>query len=68
MNFLLHVPSIACISPHSVYNKNCIFFFFLHSLFQVDFDQFKNALILVLSSTIEPAQEEQETVSTQGNV
>ncbi|XP_030299470.1 ninein isoform X5 [Sparus aurata] len=32
---------------------------------RVDFDQFKNALILVLSSTIEPAQEEQETVSTQ---
>uniref|UniRef100_A0A671WEE2 Ninein n=1 Tax=Sparus aurata TaxID=8175 RepID=A0A671WEE2_SPAAU len=28
---------------------------------RVDFDQFKNALILVLSSTIEPAQEEQET-------
>ncbi|XP_073338853.1 uncharacterized protein nin isoform X2 [Pagrus major] len=31
---------------------------------RVDFDQFKNALILVLSSTIEPPQEEQETVST----
>ncbi|KAM8737491.1 uncharacterized protein nin isoform 2-T2 [Acanthopagrus schlegelii] len=32
---------------------------------RVDFDQFKNALILVLSSTIEPAQEEQEAVLTQ---
>ncbi|XP_045918220.1 ninein isoform X1 [Micropterus dolomieu] len=30
---------------------------------RVDFDQFKNALILVLSSTIEPPQSEQETVS-----
>ncbi|XP_062413327.1 ninein isoform X2 [Pungitius pungitius] len=43
----------------------------LHTLLQsqerlaarVDFDQFKNALILVLSSTLEPQQEEQETVS-----
>lgn len=31
MNFLLHVPSIACISPHSVYNKNCILCFRLTS-------------------------------------
>ncbi|XP_034089842.1 ninein isoform X3 [Gymnodraco acuticeps] len=43
----------------------------LHSLLQrpqqhtdrVDFDQFKNALILVLSSTFEPAPSEQETPS-----
>uniref|UniRef100_A0A8C3AGQ5 Ninein n=1 Tax=Cyclopterus lumpus TaxID=8103 RepID=A0A8C3AGQ5_CYCLU len=43
----------------------------LHTLLQsqdrltarVDFDQFKNALILVLSSTLEPQQEEQETLS-----
>ncbi|XP_041810301.1 ninein isoform X2 [Chelmon rostratus] len=43
----------------------------LHTLLQnqdrltarVDFDQFKNALILVLSSTIEPPQAEQETLS-----
>nr|XP_040056328.1 ninein isoform X2 [Gasterosteus aculeatus aculeatus] len=43
----------------------------LHTLLQsqdrlaarVDFDQFKDALILVLSSTLEPRQEEQETVS-----
>ncbi|KAJ4920537.1 hypothetical protein JOQ06_022670 [Pogonophryne albipinna] len=43
----------------------------LHSLLQrpqqhtdrVDFDQFKNALILVLSSTLEPAPSEQETPS-----
>ncbi|XP_068435774.1 ninein isoform X1 [Clinocottus analis] len=43
----------------------------LHTLLQsqdrrtarVDFDQFKNALILVLSSTLEPPQEEQETLS-----
>ncbi|XP_072222141.1 uncharacterized protein [Leuresthes tenuis] len=42
----------------------------LHTLLQnqerltarVDFDQFKNALILVLSSTVEPSQAEQETV------
>ncbi|XP_054469442.1 ninein isoform X2 [Anoplopoma fimbria] len=42
----------------------------LHTLLQnqdrltarVDFDQFKNALILVLSSTLEPRQEEQETL------
>ncbi|XP_040915987.1 ninein isoform X3 [Toxotes jaculatrix] len=42
----------------------------LHTLLQnqdrltarVDFDQFKNALILVLSSTIEPPQAEQETL------
>ncbi|KAM4543125.1 uncharacterized protein nin isoform 2-T2 [Odontesthes bonariensis] len=42
----------------------------LHTLLQnqerltarVDFDQFRNALILVLSSTIEPSQAEQETV------
>ncbi|XP_044021814.1 ninein isoform X3 [Siniperca chuatsi] len=30
---------------------------------RVDFDQFKNALILVLSSTVEPPQAEQETLS-----
>ncbi|XP_059208937.1 ninein isoform X2 [Centropristis striata] len=43
----------------------------LHTLLQnqdrltarVDFEQFKNALILVLSSTIEPPQAEQETLS-----
>ncbi|XP_035529363.1 ninein isoform X2 [Morone saxatilis] len=43
----------------------------LHTLLQnqdrltarVDFDQFKNALILVLSSTIEPPQAEQESLS-----
>ncbi|XP_029350493.1 ninein isoform X2 [Echeneis naucrates] len=31
---------------------------------RVDFDQFKNALILVLSSSIEPPQAEQETLQT----
>lgn len=30
-------------------------------MFQVDFEQFKNALILVLSSNVEPQQSEEET-------
>lgn len=38
----------------------------LFCLFQVDFEQFKNALILVLSSHIEPQQSE-ETLSKPGN-
>lgn len=35
---------------------------------QVDFEQFKDALILVLSSSIEPPQEEQEVLPKPGKV
>lgn len=38
----------------------------LFCLFQVDFEQFKNALILVLSSHVEPQQSEEETLSKPG--
>ncbi len=37
-------------------------------MFHVDFDQFKNALILALSSSFEPPQEEQEALSKAGKV
>lgn len=39
---------------------------FIFCLFQVDFEQFKNALILVLSSHIERQQSEEETLSKPG--
>lgn len=46
------MQSIACIFSH--WHKIWLF------LFQVDFDQFKNALILVLSSAIEAPPQEDE--------
>lgn len=57
---LLHILSIACIL-----NKESSFFYLL---LQVDFDQFKDALILVLSSSIESPQAEQETLPKPGKV
>ena len=54
----LHILNIACIS----YEESS----FLYLLFQVDFEQFKDALILVLSSSIEPPQAEQETLPKPG--
>lgn len=45
----------------NIRNTNAFF-----CLFQVDFEQFKDALILVLSSNIEPQPSEEETLSKPG--
>lgn len=70
MWFILQITNIAWNSLHRTTLRNNIKspFLKLKFLFQVDFDQFKNALILILSSTTEPQQTEQESLSKPGKI
>lgn len=59
------VLCICCISFHAFFfeeeEEELLWFLTVHLWSQVDFNQFKDALILILSSTLEPPQAEPES-------